>query len=137
MTFNSIKISDAINFRTSSKRLERALVSHLTSSFKIINVMICGLAVPQSLLGMCPGDFGGSFWELWVRGGGGAGAPGVRLGQSHITRRHGAPRWGGTCLHMWKRNNCRCLSPCSGPQICTGGEEATPPSLPRLFTPQS
>lgn len=46
MTFNSIKISDGINFRTSSKRLERAFVSHLTSSFKIINVMIYGPGRP-------------------------------------------------------------------------------------------
>lgn len=42
--------------------------------------------------------------------GGGAGAPGVRLGRSQITRRHEAPRWGGTSLSMWKRNNCPLLS---------------------------
>lgn len=42
--------------------------------------------------------------------GGGAGAPGVRLGRSQITRRHESPRWGGTSLSMWKRNNCPLLS---------------------------
>lgn len=69
------------------------------------------MALPSS--SMCSEDFGGSLRELWVRAaatGGGAGAPGVRLGRSHITRRHEAPRWGGTSLYMWKRNNCPCLS---------------------------
>lgn len=70
-----------------------------------------GLAVLQSLASMCSEHFRGSLKELWVRAaGGGAGAPGVRLAQSHITPRHEALRWGGTSLYLWKRNNCPRLS---------------------------
>lgn len=94
------------------------------------------LSVLQSLASMCSEDFGGSLKELWVRAaaaGRGAGAPDVRLGRSHITRRHEAPLWGGTSLYMWRRNNRPC--PCSGPQISTGVEETWPPP-PALGSPE-
>lgn len=97
-----------------------------------------GLSVLQSLASMCSEDFGGSLKELWVRAaaaGRGAGAPDVRLGRSHITRRHEAPLWGGTSLYMWRRNNRPC--PCSGPQISTGVEETCPPPPLRLWVPPS
>lgn len=67
--------------------------------------------------------------------GGGAGAPGVRLGRSQITRRHETPRWGGTSLSMWKRNNCPLLS-LLGASNPRWSEGKLPPLL-RLCIPPS
>lgn len=84
-----------------------------------------------------------SFGSSVLVEGGGAGAQSVRLVWSHITRRHGEQRWGGTFFFFTCGKGITvargCLSPCSGASnLRLRGESCNPrpPPPPTCYSPE-